>query len=124
MQDQHCSDRQQTAARISKTSPRLSFRFQVNHLSRSDVGYRTPKLTRLVLLGQEVCGRKKKTPREEVWAQNTHKKKNRRKDKKDNGKEQNSSASLGKTRISRDFLFVADPAGPQAASDVGMKERR
>lgn len=43
-------------------------------------------------------------------------------DKKDNGKEENSSASLGKTRISRDFLFVADPAGPQPACDVGIKE--
>lgn len=45
-------------------------------------------------------------------------------DKKDNGKDENSSASLGKTRISRDFLFVAEPAGPQPACDVGMKERR
>lgn len=120
MQDQHCSDRQQTAARISKTSSRYSVRFLANHLSRSDVGYRTSKTDPIGATGTGGVWSERNDSRGSVGPRrrNTHT------DKKDNGKEENSSASLGKTRISRDFLFVADPAGPQPACDVGMKERR
>lgn len=41
----------------------------------------------------------------------------------DNGNIENSSASLGKTRISSDFLFVTS-SGARPACDVGIKERR
>lgn len=128
LQEQHRSDRQpslpETAARISKTSPGFSFIFWANHLLRSDVGYRTSKLTRSVLLGPAVCGWEKKDSTGSVGPKEKKKQKKTRTQKKDNGKEENSSASLGKTRISRDFLFAAGSAGPQPACDVGIKERR